>query len=135
MTAEDLTEEIFLKAWKSIKSYTGKGQAFSSWLYRIAHNHVVDYFRSMKRQNSLTMEAVDTTSNPVQEAEQRMAQQQVLELISHLPVNQKQIIVLKFVEGLDNREIEQITGKSQSAIRITQMRALSALREKVEAEC
>ena len=45
MTAEDLIEEIFIKAWKAIGSYRGKGLAFSSWLYRIAHNYLVDYFR------------------------------------------------------------------------------------------
>ena len=135
MTAEDLTEEIFLKAWKSIRSYTGKGQAFSSWLYRIAHNHVIDYFRKMKRQKSLETEFIDTTPNPEQEVEQRLMRQEVLNLISHLPANQKQIIVLKFIEGLDNHEIQQITGKTLSAIRITQMRALSTLRNKLKTEC
>ena len=61
-------------------------------------------------------------------------QQEVLELVSYLPPDQKQLIILKFIEGLDNREIEQITGKSQGAIRVMQMRALAALRQRLSKE-
>jgi len=137
MVAEDLTEEIFLKAWRAIGSYKGKGQAFSSWLYRIAHNHVIDEFRSRRKQMvslEAEMEIATEVAEPQQEMERGLTEQGMLRLISCLPQKQKQVIVLKFVEGLDNREIGQITGKSQGAIRISQMRALTALRQRLHGE-
>ena len=137
MVAEDLAEEIFLKAWRAIGSYKGKGQAFSSWLYRIAHNHVIDELRSRRKQMvslETEIEIATEVAEPQQEMERGLAEQGMLRLISCLPQKQKQVIILKFVEGLDNREIGQITGKSQGAIRISQMRALTALRQRLHGE-
>ena len=129
MTAEDITEEVFLKAWKAIKSCKGKEKTFSSWLYRIAHNHRVNTLRSMKKFTPVEeVEIID----PKQEIGAEIEQQELLKTLDCLPEKQKQIIVLKFIEGLDNREIGKIMGKSEGAIRITQMRALSALRLKLE---
>lgn len=141
MIAEDLTEEIFVKAWRGIKTYKGGRLSFSAWLYHIAHNHIIDYFRTRQSHVSLDREllgnveildnVVDPEVGPEQEVERRLTQQEVLELISYLPPAQKQIIILKFIEGLGNQEIEQITGKRQGAIRIMQMRALATLRQRL----
>lgn len=132
MTAEDLTEEIFLKAWKAVKSYKGKGQSFSAWLYRIARNHAIDDLRARGRCTSLEVETTAAVGNPEQEAEGKLMQRKLLETISYLPPQQKQVIILKFIEGLDNREIEQIMGKNQGAIRVMQMRALATLRQRLD---
>jgi len=134
MTAEDLTEEVFLKAWKSIDTCRGKEQTFSSWLYRIAHNHVIDNLRSQRKYLSTDMEALAEVSSPELGEEGKLERQEMLEVISDLPQNQKQVIILKFIEGLDNREIGQITGKSQGAIRVLQMRALATLRQRLSVE-
>jgi len=134
MTAEDLTEEVFLKAWKSIDTCRGKEQTFSSWLYRIAHNHVIDNLRSQRKYLSTDMEALAEVSSPELGEEGKLERQEMLEVISDLPQNQKQVIILKFIEGLDNREIGQIMGKSQGAIRVLQMRALAALRQRLSVE-
>jgi RNA polymerase sigma-70 factor (ECF subfamily) len=129
MTAEDLLEEIFVKAWKAIGSYRGKGQAFSAWLYRIAHNYLVDYFRKSQKRRSLEIERVAIVASDEGEFEKRATRQELLEALSCLRDNQRQVIILKFIEGLDNREISQIMGKSQGAIRILQMRALAILQK------
>ena len=134
MTAEDLTEDIFLKAWKAIKSYKGKGRSFSAWLYRIAHNHVIDYYRTRRQDATLEKQILVDTSNPEQEAEDKLMRQELIELISCLPSQQRQVIILKFIEGLDNSEIAQIMRKRQGAIRVLQMRALSALRRRLSNE-
>ena len=134
MTAEDLTEEVFLKAWKSIDTCRGKEQTFSSWLYRIAHNHVIDNLRSQRKYLSADMEALAEVSSPELGEEGKLERQEMLEVISDLPQNQKQVIILKFIEGLGNREIGQIMGKSQGAIRVLQMRALASLRERLSVE-
>lgn len=131
MTAEDITEEVFVKAWKAIKSCKGKGQTFSAWIYRIAHNHIINTLRSTKKFASIDMENIAEISGPKLEVEMKLEQQELTEMISDLPQNQRQVVVLKFIEGLDNREIGKIMRKSEGAIRILQMRALTTLRQKI----
>lgn len=137
MTAQDVTEEVFLKAWKAISSCKGKEETFLPWLYRIAHNHVIDHHR--RRQKRLAREIriespadiIAGTDDVERGMELRMEQQQALEAISRLPERQKQVIILKFVEGMDNREIGQVMGKSEGNIRVLQMRALTTLRRRL----
>jgi RNA polymerase sigma-70 factor (ECF subfamily) len=131
MTAEDITEEVFLKAWKVIKSCRGKEKTFSSWLYRIAHNHMVNTLRDNNRITYLANDREIEINDLTQQVESNIEYQEMIKAIACLPENQKQVIILKFIEGLDNREISKITGKNEGAIRITQMRALAKLREKL----
>lgn len=132
--AEDLTEEVFLKAWGGIQRYTWKGQPFSAWLFRIAHNHVIDYYRTSRKFEALEEELPADNGDPEEETEGKQMRQEVLEAIATLPQEQQQVVIMKFIEELDNREIEQITGKSQGAIRVMQMRALATLRRKLNGE-
>jgi RNA polymerase sigma-70 factor, ECF subfamily len=139
MVAEDITEETFLKAWKGRGSYRGGSQSMSAWLYRIAHNQVVDEFRRRAHYRSAdlaaeTGAAPSVLDDPLEKAEGALRQDELLRAIATLPPRQKQVIILKFIEGLGNDEIAQITGKSQGAIRIMQMRALSELRQQFEVE-
>ena len=131
MTAEDITEEVFLKAWKAIGSCNGKEKTFSSWLYRIAHNHLINTLRNAQKFTSIEkVDLVDFT-DPKQKIETNSDYQELLAKITCLPQNQKQVIILKFIEGLDNREIGKIMSKSEGAIRVLQMRALATLRQKL----
>lgn len=130
-TAEDLTEEIFVKAWESISKFRWKGPPFVAWLYKIARNHIIDYFRTNRQQEILDEETLSDDKNPEQEADNRQMQSVLSKAISDLPQQQRQIIVLKFIEGLENCEIAQVLKKSQGSIRILQMRALIALRRKL----
>ena len=134
MTAEDITEEVFIKAWKAIDSCRGKEQTFLPWLYRIAQNQVIDNLRSRRKQPTIEIETVDTAGGPQLEAEEDWERQELLGMIACLPQNQRQVIILKFIEGLDNREIADIMGKSQGAIRVSQMRALAKLRKDLGGE-
>jgi len=130
-TAEDLTEEVFLKAWRSIGKFKWKGYPFSAWLYRIARNHAIDHFRTRQQHKSLEWEFPTGDDGPELKAEEKQMNRLISEAISSLPEQQKQLIILKFIEGMDNREIEQIMGKNQGAIRVMQMRALATLRQKL----
>ena len=131
MTAEDITEEVFVKTWKSIGSCRGKEGTFTAWLYRIAHNHVVDTFRKKHREVSFEDININNEDDPEQEAEDKLELHKVLEAVDSLPEQQKQVILLKFLEGVDNSEIGQILGKRQGAVRALQMRALLNLRHKI----
>ena len=131
VTAEDLTEEVFIKAWSGIARYKWKGLPFSAWLYRIAHNHVVDYFRTSRQHQSLDEEFLEDGNRTEEMVEKKQILRTLTQALSALPVQQRHIITLKFIEGFDNRKIERITGKSQGAIRVMQMRALALLRHKL----
>ena len=136
MIAEDITQEVFIKAWKAIGSCKSREQTFSSWLYRIAHNQVIDQFRSTQKRLAIeiTAESLPGSSDIEKDAEIKLEWEQTLETISCLPEKQKQVIILKFIEGMDNHEIENITGNSQNAIRVLQMRALNTLRQQLHRE-
>ena len=133
-TAEDITEEVFLKAWRAIDSCRGKGKTFSSWLYRIARNQVIDEFRSRRKYPSIEIETVAGISNTEREPEGELERQELLAVIACLPQSQRQVIILKFIEGLDNPEIARIIGKSQGAVRVLQMRALAKLKKVMGSE-
>ena len=136
MIAEDITQEVFIKAWKAIGSCKGREQTFSAWLYRIAHNQVVDELRRTQRRPAIeiTAESLPGNSDVEKDTEVKLEWEQTLETISYLPEKQRQVIILKFIEGMDNREIEQVTGSSQNAIRVLQMRALNTLRQQMHKE-
>jgi len=139
MTAEDIVEDVFVKAWKAIGTCKGKSQTFSAWLYRIAHNHVVNTLRRMNKRVSLESVEMEIgtlieVTNPEQEVEAKLVRQELSEAMTCLSQNQRQVIILKFIEGLDNREIAQILGKKEGAIRVLQMRALSRLRQELNRE-
>ncbi len=132
--AEDITGEVFLKAWRAISSCRGKENTFSPWLYRIAHNQLVDEIRKRQRQPSLELENVETISDSESSVEGYSEQQELLKVIDRLPSNQRRVIILKFIEGMGNREIAKIMGKSEGALRVMQMRALAALRKELGKE-
>ncbi len=130
MTAEDVTEEVFIKAWKAIGNCRGREKTFSSWLYRIAHNHSVEMMRKNHRNISIEKVDIATDYNPEKEAEDNLELQDILEAVRNLPEQQKQVILLKFLENMENDEICQILGKRQGTVRALQMRALINLRKK-----
>lgn len=132
MLAEDITEDAFIKAWKSVKSCKGKGKTFLSWLYRIAHNQIADHFRNSHREYVSVEEEESEEMSITSEVEAKLEWQEVAKVIATLPRNQEQVITLKFIEGLSNREIGVIMGKSEGAIRVLQMRALTTVRREIK---
>jgi RNA polymerase sigma-70 factor, ECF subfamily len=133
MLAEDITEDIFVKAWKVIKNCRGREETFSAWLYRVAHNQVVDVIRKNHRFVSLEGIEISDGRDPAEEADKRLAWQSVMEIVALLPEPQKQLILLKFLNDADNIEISKIMGRGLGAVRALQMRALDNLRRKLSA--
>ena len=131
--AEDLTEQVFLRAWEALPGYEERGIRFSSWLYRIAHNVVVDHQRKRNLAGPLVEDNWESSQPPAME--QVIENEQVAALaaaISQLPEQQQQVIVLRFVEGLNHGEVARILDKSESACRVIQHRALAALNTLLE---
>jgi len=132
MVAEDITADVFVRALDRIDSCKGKGATFTAWLYRIAYNRVIDYFRSNRRNLPLESDGVYDLGDIKQDPFKHLERQELYGAIMELPATHRQVIILKFIVGLDNREIGHVIHKSEGAIRIIQMRALASLRKKLD---
>ena len=134
--AEDLCEQVFLKAWEAIGRYTWCGYPFSSWLYKLAHNIVVDHYRT--RRDTTPLSEVSVSSPELVDPENMLRKMldvaELREAIGQLTGEQRQVIALKFVEGYENVEIAQMMNKKEGAIRALQYRALRSLQSILEAE-
>lgn len=132
--AEDLTAQAFLQAWEAIDRFEIRGAPFVSWLLRIAHNLGVSYLRSKKENAQLPETLVDHGSqrNPEEVVQKALDGERVREAILQLRDEHRQVIMLRFVEDLEYREVAQIVGKSVAAVRVIQHRALNALRKQMQ---
>ncbi len=125
--AEDLTEQVFLKAWEHIAQYDERGLPFAAWLYRMAHNLVVDLYRTRRVTEELAETVVEDRPGPAETVERRMEAAGVAAALRTLPQEYQQVIVLRFVQGLSHAEAAGIMERSEGAVRILQHRALGAL--------
>jgi RNA polymerase sigma-70 factor (ECF subfamily) len=129
--SQDLTGQTFLKAFENINSYEMRDVAFSSWLYRIAHNLVVDFFRrESKRENVPIDEQPPTPStqgNPVETVLADLESERLYRAMHKLTHNQREVLVLKFIDNLSNAQVAEIMGISVGAVKSTQKRGLLSL--------
>ncbi len=134
--AEDLTAQAFLQAWQAIPRYQPRAAPFVSWLLRIAHNLGVSYLRSRKQNAELPETLIDHSrlQNPEAALDQRLNSERVHDAILKLRDEHRKVIILRFVEDLEYREVAEILGKSVAAVRVIQHRALNALRKQLKAE-
>jgi len=131
--AEDLAQQVFLKAWQAIPRYEDRGLPFKAWLYRMAHNQMVDYFRT--RRPTTDLEGVDLPEES--EAEQRVLVQETHERLrdamERLSEDHREVLTLRFLLEKSAREAGEVMGRKEVTIRGLQMRALQALRRELEA--
>jgi RNA polymerase sigma-70 factor (ECF subfamily) len=129
-TAEDLASDVMLKMIESIHSFKFRGLPFGAWVFRIARNRLIDLHRRRKRRGEVDLSETLTTAlaNPQALAERALERGQLQVALKHLTDEQRQVIVLKFIEGYDNRSVGKIMGRSEGAIKSLQHRALGALR-------
>jgi RNA polymerase sigma-70 factor, ECF subfamily len=128
--AEDLTEQVFLKAWQGLPNHKDRGAPFINWLYRIAHNTLVDDYRRHPPLAELPPESLDLASPQLPALEQVIEAESAARLaaaIAQLPDDRQQVIVLRFVEGLSHAEVAKILDISEGASRVLQHRSLADL--------
>lgn len=132
--AEDVAAEVFVRMIESIGSYQYRGFPVSAWLYRIARNLIVDLQRRGNRLRPLqdADEGKLVSENPVDLAERRLSWGELHDLLGELTDEQRQVIVLKFLENLDNQEIAEIIGRSEGSVKSLQHRALRRLKRSLE---
>ena len=134
--AEDLAGQVFLKALESISSFKWRGVPVSAWLFRIAHNQVIDYRRTSKTKFHSTLEEslISSDADPVLEAEKGLDIHQVVQAVRQLTRAQRDVIELRFAGGLSSAEVAKVLGKSQGAVKVLQHNALIALRKRLSSE-
>jgi RNA polymerase sigma-70 factor (ECF subfamily) len=128
--AEDLASDVMLKMIESIHSFKFRGLPFGAWVFRIARNRLIDLHRRRKRRGEVDLSETLSTAlaSPDVLAERALERGQLQVAMKHLTDEQRQVIMLKFIEGFDNRSVGKIMGRSEGAIKSLQHRALGALR-------
>ncbi|MBI4316320.1 MAG: sigma-70 family RNA polymerase sigma factor [Chloroflexi bacterium] len=127
--AEDVTAQAFLKAWENLDRYEWRDVPFGAWLFRIARNLVIDHYRTRKEQASLDEVVEQPAPAPDVDAQIDMGRMiaQLHAAMHTLTDDQRQVLVMKFMDGLTTEEIARHMGKQPGAIRALQMRGLQAL--------
>ena len=129
--AEDVTQQVFIKALQAIASFKWQGIPFSAWLFRIAHNQVVDYLRKEKKviKVPLNESSSRSDSDPQQMAERSLDIEQLISATRQLTRAQREVIGLRFAGELSVAETARVMSKSEGAIKALQHSAIVALRK------
>jgi RNA polymerase sigma-70 factor (ECF subfamily) len=128
--AEDIAAEVFVRAFESLDSFRERGLPMEAWLFRIAHNLVVDRFRHNSRFQRSAEEDVDIQddADPAGLAEQRVLIRDVRKAMECLTPDQREVVRLRFFAGLSSKETAAVMRKKDGAVREMQRAALEKLR-------
>lgn len=132
--AEDITSGVFLSAFEKINGFTWQGAGFNAWVFRIAHNSVVDHFRRQGRPVFTADLEEELLEHPagadVEEIiDTAWKDDELYAAIDDLPDEQKQVILLRLMVNFSNREIGEVLSKSEGAVKALQHRAMTNLRK------
>jgi RNA polymerase sigma-70 factor (ECF subfamily) len=124
--AEDLTSEVFLKAWENVRRYR-PGGPFVAWLYTIARNTVIDHYRTRKPNVPLDQTLIKQDPGLDEKIDLQYEVETLKRAMQHLTEEQREVLTLRFIAELDTGQIARQMRKTEGAIRALQMRALQAL--------
>ena len=129
--AEDMTQQVFVKAYESISSFKWKGIPFAAWLFRIARNLIIDNIRKEKKRPAVSFDEslVISDSDPRLEVERRLDIEQLVSATKHLTEAQREVISLRFAGGLSISEVARVMGRTVGAVKALQHSAIVALRK------
>jgi RNA polymerase sigma-70 factor (ECF subfamily) len=129
--AEDLTSEVFLRLLNVLNTPRAPRDQLQGWLYRVAHNLAMDWFRQRAKGEDLAL--IDALpgedDSPLAEVEKRQARGRLRAAIRELTVDQQRVLLLRFGQGYRIAEVSQLIGKSEGAVKILQHRAIRRLRK------
>ncbi|MBN1191240.1 MAG: sigma-70 family RNA polymerase sigma factor [Dehalococcoidales bacterium] len=130
--AEDITQQVFMKMLDSIASYKSRGVPFSSWLFRIAHNQVIDFYRQQGKKATVDIEGIqlpDGGDDPQHMMEMHFDIEEVKKATQNLTAAQQEVLSLRFASELSIAECAAVMGKKEGAIKALQHSAVVALRK------
>jgi RNA polymerase sigma-70 factor (ECF subfamily) len=134
--AEDMTQQVFVRAYESIGSYNWQGIPFSAWLFRIAHNQIVDFIRKESKKPTVQLDEslpIVGDSDPQGEVELKLNIEQVVIATRQLTKAQQEVVSLRFAGGMSISEVASTMHKSEGAIKALQHSAILALRKTLRA--
>ena len=128
--AEDLASETFVRALQKLDGYEDRGLPMKAWVFKIAHNLVVDYIRKVSKQPAVPLDDVVLSggADPEEMAEHELQTEQLAHALEHLTPAQREVIGLRFFAGLSSAETAELMGKKPGAVREMQRAAVSTLR-------
>lgn len=131
--AEDLTEVVFVKAFTNIRTYKKKETgSFRAWLYQIARNSIVDYYRTVKKHQQVqTHRDIGADMRLGEDIERQQELEQLQRGLTTLTGIQQEVVILHFIEGYSYEEMSKILHKKEDALRAIQYRALKELRRRL----
>jgi RNA polymerase sigma-70 factor (ECF subfamily) len=136
LEAEDLTEEVFLRVWRTLPNYNEQGVPLLAYFFKIARNALIDFYRRAARSGPhMSLEAthiIDQRPDPGDAALVRMEHQEIRRLLDQLSEDYRNVLVLRFLSELSAGETAYVMGRSEGAVRTLQHRALAALRELID---
>ncbi len=137
--AEDITHQVFLSAWQNVHTYKHKGYPFSSWLYRIARNQVIDHYRSRKGKSDVSIEKADpelfgVETDYIGNLSAKIELERVRSAVGRLKPDYQDVIILRFVEDMSLKESAVALGKSEGAVKLLQHRAIRELKKALSDE-
>jgi RNA polymerase sigma-70 factor (ECF subfamily) len=134
--AEDLTSDVFTRAFANIHRYRWQGKSFLAWLYTIARNAVTD--RRRRQRPTVDLENAFGLAEDGPTAHEHAVRGEEVDAlrgaVKHLTTEQQEVLVLRFVENMSSRQVANMLGKNEGAIRALQFRALGRLRKLMTTE-
>lgn len=131
-TAEDITSQAFLQAWHKIASFNGQKARFSTWLFQIARNLLIDHYRrSVSTEDIESAWDIGAEAGLETDAETALLIDKIKPHLAQLTAQQKQVLVMRIWEDLPYSEIAQILGASEAACKMSFSRAVASLRDKL----
>ncbi|MGQ9503152.1 MAG: sigma-70 family RNA polymerase sigma factor [Anaerolineae bacterium] len=132
-TARDLTADVFQRLLMALHTGKGPKNHLTAWLYRTAHNILVDHYRRQQHRQHLPLaeEMIGDGDGPMEAVERHLLVEQLRRALQQLSPDQQQVIALKFLEDLSNEQVACIMGRSVGAVKALQHRALNTLQRQM----
>lgn len=132
---EDLTAKVFLEAWENLTRQhpDQKIKNIRAWIYRIARNKVIDYYRTRKPQEPIENNQHEKLQSAwlEKELDALFVSQKLAEKVQQLPTNYQEVIILRFINQMSHTEVAEIMGITEGHVRVLQHRALQQMREEI----
>jgi RNA polymerase sigma-70 factor (ECF subfamily) len=131
--AEDLTGDVFIRMLAALPRYRSGQVPFRAWLYRIAHNRLVDYYRRESGRSTVALSQAeaqpDVRNDPCSCLEQKLTTERLSQALLRLDDVQREVVTMRFLSGLSLREVALALEKSEDAVKALQGRGLATLRQ------
>ena len=128
--AEECTQETFFQAWKHLSSFTDRGASYLSYLLKIAHNQLLNHYRTSSRQRTVPLDDLDeAVFSYEQDYEKLLTPAQLQTVLQELSEQERTVIMMRYDQDASFQEIGEKIGKSENAVKLMISRARKKLKK------